>query len=155
MGETMKKDLIISLCFSLGIGFLSSILTMNSMDIYKYLNKPRFSLPSIIFPIVWTVIYILLGISAYIIYKSKKNNKKALIIYLLQLLFNFIWPISFFLLNYRLLALFIIIILLFLVIFMILEFYKVNYISAYLQIPYLFWVLFATYLNYGFYILNK
>lgn len=151
----MKKELIISLCISLGTGVLSALITMGSMDIYKYLDKPVLSPPSIIFPIVWTILYILMAISAYLIYESNKDNTNAIIIYLLQLFINFIWPIFFFLLNYRLISLFIIIFLLALIIIMIIKFYKINKVAAYLQISYLLWVIFATYLNYGFYILNK
>lgn len=152
----MKKSLIISLLISLGVGGLSALLTMGSMDIYKYLDKPPLAPPSIVFPIVWTILFILMGISAYLIYNSNSEYKqKALLIYGIQLLVNFIWPIFFFVLNYRLIALFIIIILLILIIIMIIKFYKINKLAAYLQIPYLLWVSFATYLNLGFYILNR
>lgn len=152
----MKKSLIISLLISLGVGGLSALLTMGSMDIYKYLDKPPIAPPPIVFPIVWTILFILMGISAYLIYNSNSEYKqKALLIYGIQLLVNFIWPIFFFVLNYRLIALFIIIILLILIIIMIIKFYKINKLAAYLQIPYLLWVSFATYLNLGFYILNR
>ena len=152
----MKNSLIISLLISLSIGGLSALFTMGSMDIYKYLDKPPLAPPSIVFPIVWTILFTLMGISSYLIYKSNDENKqKALLIYSLQLLVNFAWPIFFFVLNYRLIALFIIITLLILIIIMIIKFYNINKLSAYLQIPYLFWVAFATYLNFGFYILNR
>ena len=150
------KRLFISIFISLGIGILSAVLTSSSMDIYKYLNKPSLAPPSIIFPIVWTLLYILMGISAYLIYKSNdKNKKEALIIYGIQLILNFTWTIIFFLLKFRLLAFINIILLLIFIIIMIIKFYKINNKASLLQIPYLFWVLFATYLNYGFYILNK
>ena len=126
------------------------------MDIYKFLDKPPLAPPSIVFPIVWTILYILMGISSYIIYNSKHEDKNSvLLVYGLQLIVNFIWPIFFFVLNYRLIAFFIIILLLILIIMMIVKFYRINKTAAYLQIPYLIWVLFATYLNFGFYILNK
>lgn len=151
----MKKSLIVSLLISLGVGGLSALLTMGSMDIYKYLDKPPLAPPSIVFPIVWTILFILMGISSYLIYESNDENKsKALLIYGIQLVVNFIWPIFFFILNYRLIALFVIITLLILIIVMIVKFYKINKLAAYLQIPYLIWVIFATYLNLGFYILN-
>lgn len=152
----MKKSLTISLLISLGVGGLSALLTMGSMDIYKYLDKPPLAPPPIVFPIVWTILFILMGISAYLIYNSNSEYKqKALLIYGIQLLVNFTWPIFFFVLNYRLIALFIIIILLISIIIMIIKFYKINKLAAYLQIPYLLWVSFATYLNLGFYILNR
>lgn len=150
------KRLFISIFISLGIGILSAVLTSSSMDIYKYLNKPSLAPPSIIFPMVWTILYILMGISAYLIYKSNdKNKKEALIIYSIQLILNFTWTIIFFLLKFRLLAFINIILLLTFIIIMIIKFYKIDKKSSLLQIPYLFWVIFATYLNYGFYILNK
>lgn len=152
----MKKSLILSLLISLGVGGLSALITMGSMDIYKYLDKPFLAPPSIVFPIVWTILYIFMGISSYLIYESKDVNKQsALLIYGLQLFVNFIWPIFFFVLSNRLFALFIIIILLVLIVVMMVKFYKINKLAAYLQIPYLIWVIFATYLNYGFYILNR
>ena len=149
------KKLIISLLISLGVGGLSALITSGSMDIYKTLIKPPLAPPSILFPIVWTILYILMGISSYMIYESENYEKDdALKIYLLQLVINFIWPIFFFLLKLRLISLIIIILLLIAIILMITKFYKINKTSAYLQIPYLIWVLFATYLNFGFYILN-
>lgn len=151
----MKKSLIISLLISLGVGGLSAFITMGSMDIYKFLDKPPLAPPAIVFPVIWTILYILMGISSYLIYESNNENKQSgLSIYGLQLLVNFIWPIFFFILNYRLIALFIIVLLLILIIIMIIKFYKINKLAAYLQIPYLIWVVFATYLNFGFYILN-
>ena len=149
------KKLIISLLISLGVGGLSALITSGSMDIYKTLIKPPLAPPSILFPIVWTILYILMGIGSYMIYESDNYEKDdALKIYLLQLGINFIWPIFFFLLKLRLISLIIIILLLIAIILMITKFYKINKTSAYLQIPYLIWVLFATYLNFGFYILN-
>ena len=149
------KKLIISLLISLGVGGLSALITSGNMDIYKTLIKPPLAPPSILFPIVWTILYILMGISSYMIYESENYEKDdALKIYLLQLVINFIWPIFFFLLKLRLISLIIIILLLIAIILMITKFYKINKTSAYLQIPYLIWVLFATYLNFGFYILN-
>lgn len=126
------------------------------MEIYKYLDKPSLSPPAIVFPIVWTILYILMGVSSYLIYESNSEKKdNALIIYGIQLVLNFFWTIIFFLLNLRLLAFIWIIILLIFVVLMIVSFYKINKKAAYLQIPYLLWVIFATYLNYMLYILNK
>lgn len=152
----MKKSLIISLLISLGVGLLSSLITSGSMDIYKYLSKPPFAPPSIIFPIVWTILYIFMGFSAYLIFNSNSNKKSnTLTIYGIQLVLNFILPILFFLLNYRLVSFIVIITLLITIVIMIIKFYRINRLSAYLQIPYLLWVIFANYLNYGFYILNR
>lgn len=156
MGDEMIKKLIISLLISLGVGGISALLTSSSMDIYKYLTKPMLAPPAILFPIVWTILYILMGISSYLIYVSNDpKRKEALYIYLLQLLFNFVWPILFFVLNLRLFAFVWILLLLLFIIIMILKFYKINKTAAYLQIPYFIWVLFASYLNFTLYILNR
>lgn len=148
------KNLIISLLISLGVGGLSALVTGGSMDTYMFLVKPPLAPPSIVFPIVWTILFILMGISSYMIYESGDYNS-SLKTYLLQLGINFVWPILFFVLDYRLLALLWIILLDIVVIIMIKRFYDVNKTAAYLQIPYLIWILFATYLNFGFYILNR
>ena len=151
----MKKSLIISLLISLGVGALSAIITSGSMDMYEYLVKPPLSPPSILFIILWPILYIFMGISSYIIYESKDiNSDKALKVYGVQLFLNFIWPILFFLLGYRFISFIWIIVLLITIVIMIKKFYRINKLSAYLQLPYLFWILFASYLNIGFYILN-
>jgi len=150
------KALIISILISLGVGGLSALITGGSMDMYNMLVKPPLSPPGIVFPIVWTILYILMGISAYIIYKSRDISKKeALKIYAIQLLINFIWPILFFKLEWLFPSFIWILILLGVIILMISKFYKIDKTAAYLQIPYLLWVIFATYLNFSFYILNR
>ena len=142
------KKLIISILISLGVGGLSALITSGSMDIYKTLIKPPLAPPSILFPIVWTILYILMGISAYLIYESNDiDSEGALKIYGLQLLINFIWPILFFVLKIRFISLIWIVLLLITIIIMVIRFYKIDHLAAYLQIPYIIWVLFATYLN--------
>ena len=156
MGDTMNlKKLIISIFIPLAVGGLSALLTKNGMDAYKLLEKPMLAPPSIVFPIVWSILFILMGISAYLIYNSNSTDDKALTLYGAQLIFNFFWTIIFFSLKLRLLAFIWLIILIILVILMIKEFYKINKTSAYLQIPYLIWLLFAAYLNIAIYILNR
>ncbi len=147
-------SLIINLFISLGVGGLSSFLTRDSMDIYKYIILPPGAPPSWLFPIVWIILYILMAISADIIYKNSKGSF-ALGLYGLQLIFNFIWPLLFF--NGRsFLAAFIwLMILWLLVIFMMIKFYKIKPIAAYLQIPYILWLTYAAYLNLSIYILNR
>lgn len=117
--------------------------------------QPPLSPPSIAFPIVWTILYILMGISYGILVDKKLLNAKAKIIYYNQLIFNGLWSIIFFSLKWRLFAFIWIIALAILVIFMIIEFYKKNKLAGLLQIPYLLWVLFAAYLNITVYLLNK
>lgn len=152
------KALIISIAISLGIGFLSSFLAQNSMEVYMPLVKPPLSPPAWLFPVVWTILYILMGVSAYWIYKSdadEKEREKALSLYAFQLFFNFLWPIAFFNLGNYLLAFIILVILWLLIIAMIRQFYKIDKKAALLQIPYLLWVSFAGYLNLAIYLLNK
>lgn len=149
------KYIILNIAISLGIGELSAFFTMNSMDIYQNINRPKLAPPGYIFPIVWTILYVLMGISSYLIHRSNHKNKEtALIIYYFQLLINFSWPIFFF--NYQnfLLALAILFILNILVIVLIKVIYSINHLASYLLIPYLIWILFALYLNFWIFIHN-
>ena len=90
------KHLAISLAISLGTGILADLLTMGSMEQFEQISKPPLSPPGIVFPIVWFILYTLMGISSYIIYESQDENRtKALAVYAIQLVVNFIWPILF------------------------------------------------------------
>ena len=150
------KQLLISIGISLGIGALAGFLTQNSMEVYSELQRPALSPPGWLFPIVWTILYLLMGISAYLIYDSHSPNKeKALTIYVWQLFFNFLWSIVFFNLQNILLAFIVLIILWLLIVAMIKSFKEINPLAAWLQIPYLLWVTFAGYLNLMLYILNQ
>lgn len=122
---------------------------------YNTLEKPFLAPPSIVFPIVWTILYILMGISYGILKSNNLTNREIDKTYYIQLGVNAFWSIFFFLLKWRLFAFIWIILLILLVIDMIIKFYNKNKIAGLLQIPYILWVLFATYLNLGFYILNK
>lgn len=148
----MIKRIIYSLLPTVG-GSLVGLIISGYMN-YGDMVKPPLSPPSYIFPIVWTILYILMGISYFIATKDKENDKELNQIYILQLLVNFFWPIIFFVLRMYFTTFFWIILLLILVISMIKELLKNNKISGCLQIPYLIWLLFATYLNIGIFILN-
>lgn len=158
MKKIQWKYLLISLAIPLGIGALSALLTMGSFKgFYSTITTPPLNPPSILFPIVWTILYLLMGISSYLVYvsyASKATKRSALEIYFFQLLVNFVWPIIFF--NYRLfLVAFVwILLLIFLVVFMIIRFFKASKTAALLQIPYLLWITFASYLNLAIFILN-
>ena len=134
-------------------GAIVGLITSGYMD-YSDMVKPSLSPPGIVFPIVWTILYILMGISYFLATKDNEDNKELDQIYLLQLLVNFMWPIIFFVLEMYFTAFLWIILLLILVIVMIKELLNVNKVSGYLQIPYLIWLLFATYLNLGITLLN-
>ena len=149
-----KSALIISILIPLAVGSLSSLLSGN-MSTFQSLNKPPLSPPPYIFPIVWTILYIMMGISSYIIYTSDSPDRdNALKIYGIQLFFNFFWSILFFGLSQYLFAFFWLLILIVIIIVMIYKFYQISPLSAYLLIPYLIWCLFAASLNFMFYKLN-
>ncbi len=148
------STLIIAILIPIAIGGLSSYLSGN-MSIYSQINKPLFSPPGFIFPIVWTILFILMGISSYIIYESDSLYKSsALKVYGIQLFFNFLWSIIFFGYRQYLLSFIWLIALILLIIVMIYKFYQIKPLAAYLQIPYLLWCLFAAYLNFMIYRLN-
>lgn len=149
------KNLIISIAISLGVGLLSSLITMDNQNIYEIINVPSFAPPGWLFPIVWTILYILMGISSYIIYEENDiNSSSALKVYGLQLFVNFFWSIIFFNLKNFTFAFIWIILLLFLIIVMIYRFANINKLAAYLNIPYLLWVAFASVLNLSIVLLN-
>lgn len=144
------KSILIPLITGGIVGFIIS----KFMD-YEYLQKPFLAPPGIIFPIMWTILYILMGIS-YGILKSKNIiDEKNKFIYYIQLFVNAMWSIFFFVFKWRLFAFIWIILLDILVIMMIFNFYKKDKLSALLQVPYLLWSLFATYLNIFIYLLNS
>lgn len=149
------EALILSILIPLAVGSFSSLITRNTIDIYNTINKASISPPSYVFPIVWTILYILMGLSSYIIYVSDSEKKEsALKIYALQLFFNFFWSILFFTFSQYLFAFIWLIVLIVLIIIMIYAFYQINPVAAFLQIPYLLWCLLAAYLNYTIILLN-
>lgn len=149
------KPLLISLFIPLAIGGLSALLTRNSMMIYERIQKPALAPPPVVFPIVWTVLFLLMGISAYLVYVSQAENRQgALVLYAVSLIVNFLWPVLFFILQAYLLSFLWILLLWVLILLMILQFHKASPLAAYLQIPYLLWVTFAAYLNLMVFLLN-
>lgn len=143
-----------SILISLAVGGLSFLFTMGNMNIYSEINT-IIEPPKILFPIVWSILYILMGISSYMIFKSNdKRRTDALWIYVCQLIVNFFWSIIFF--NFRnfLLSFIWIMALDILVVLMIVYFYKINKKAGLLQIPYILWLAFASFLTYQIYVLN-
>ena len=152
------KSYVISILIAIGVGALSAFFTRNNMDIYSQIITPLLAPPPILFPIVWTVLYILMGISAAMIYNSSAPESKkraALYTYALSLIVNFFWSLIFFNMRAFLLAFVWIVLLFYLIIKTIIQYYKINRLAAYLQIPYALWVAFAGYLNFSIWILNK
>lgn len=148
------KKLIFYVLITLIIGSIPSLF-IHINKVYSSLNKPPLSPPGILFPVVWTTLFILMGISIYRVMMSKSKDKnEARLLYFIQLIINALWTPIFFGLNEYFLAFLWILMLILLVVTMIITFFKIDKISAYLNIPYLIWLLFAAYLNFGIYILN-
>ncbi|HIT72277.1 MAG TPA: tryptophan-rich sensory protein [Candidatus Fimicola cottocaccae] len=150
------KPLIISILIALAVGGLSGFISMGSMDTYENLQRPALSPPSWVFPVVWTILFILMGIASYIVYMSNSDIKgKALKVYAIQLAVNFIWPLIFFNGQKYFLAFVWLLFLIVLIVETILLFKEVNKKAAILLIPYLLWTIFAGYLNISIYLLNR
>ena len=145
------KPYIVSILIALAVGGLSSLLTKNNMDVYNVINRPPLAPPMVLFPVVWGILFVLMGISNAIIYTNRAIKPEgagtALRIYGLQLLVNFFWSIIFFNIQAYLFAFLWLLLLLVLIILMIMEFGKISPLAAYLQIPYALWVIFAGYLT--------
>lgn len=139
--------------FPLTIGIIVSILTRGNFN-FQDLKQPPLSPPGILFPIVWTILYLLIGISYYLYKKNTYTEKIEIIIYYTQLLVNSLWSIIFFTLKLRFFSIIWILILVILIYTLITLFLQKYKPSAYLLIPYLIWCLFATYLTIGIYLLN-
>ncbi|MBU3129024.1 tryptophan-rich sensory protein [Clostridium tagluense] len=156
-GEKNIIALIISVLLAEGVGFLSGFLSMTASKDYKIFNKPSFSPPGWVFPVVWTILFFLMAVAAYRIWmkgKSGEDVTKALVLYVVQLFLNFLWSIIFF--RFRLYAIAFLELLLLLVFILLttFEFYRIDKPSAYLMIPYIVWVSFAGVLNYAIWMLN-
>ena len=151
------KLLLFCIAIPLLAGGLSASLTANTMEAFQQLTKPPLTPPGFLFPIVWTILYTLMGIASYLIVTSDANKddiQTALVSYGLQLIVNILWPIFFFRFNWYLFAFFVILLLWLFIIRTIRLFFAISKPAAYLTIPYLLWVTFAAYLNAGFVVLN-
>ena len=149
------KKLIICVAIPLLVGGLSALFTMGSMKSFETVNKPPLSPPGWLFPVVWSILFVVMGIASYIVSESGKENFKALFFYAVQLFFNFWWSIIFFNLEAYLFAFIWLVALWILILITTVSFYKISKAAGYLMIPYLVWVTFAGYLNLGIYLLNK
>lgn len=152
LGDILKK--LFYLFLPIICGSIIGLIISNSID-YGLLVKPPLSPPGFIFPIVWSILYLTMGLSYYL-FKEKypEETKLESTVYYAQLIMNLLWSILFFILKWRLFTIAWTIILLLMVIYLISLFYDKKKISAYLNILYLIWLIFATYLNIGVYILN-
>lgn len=150
------KPFIVSIVIALLIGGIGGIITRNGMEAYEAIQKPALTPPSAVFPIVWTILFILMGISAAIIWKAGSPQRDtAISIYVIQLVFNVLWSFFFFGLQAYLLSFIWLIGLWILILAMIISFGRIDKTAALLQIPYLLWVTFAGYLNLSIWLLNR
>ena len=142
---------------ALAVGGLSALLTQWEMEAFSALRQPPLSPPGWVFPVAWTILYLLMGIGMGMVWRMSEgeDRRRAVILWSAQLLVNFVWPLLFFVWKIRLLAFFWLILLLVLVAKMISEFEKHSAAAAKLQLPYILWLLFAGYLNLGVYFLNR
>lgn len=157
MNKTKKKDillLIICILIPLTVGLLSAHIS-GGFSLYESLEQPPLSPPAALFPIVWTILYILMGISSYIILKSRSSGRTfALKLYAANLFFNFFWPVIFFGKMDFFFALIWLIIMFLVVLWMTASFFKIEKCAALLNIPYILWLIFAGYLNFMVFLLN-
>lgn len=152
-----KRLLAVCIAVPLLVGAVASLLTGGGMEVFATVEKPPLSPPGWLFPVVWTILYTLMGISSYLILTSDADESAkegAIRVYGLQLLVNFLWPTFFFNFRWYGFSFFWLLLLWFLVVVMILRFWKINKLAAYMNIPYLIWLTFAAYLNWGIWRLN-
>ena len=153
-----KRLLFICIAIPVIVGMVSALLTRNSMELFQSIDKPPLAPPGWLFPVVWTILYVLMGISSYLILQSgeeREEIRKALTIYGYQLVANFLWPTFFFNFGWYFFSFLWLVLLWVLVLIMILRFKDINKLAAYMNIPYLVWLTFAGYLNLGIWILNR
>ena len=151
------KTLIVSLAVPLFVGALSAWLTRGSMERFEQMNEPPLSPPGWLFPVVWTILFLLMGAASWIVATSSaglQEKKAALRIYVLQLAVNFFWSILFFNLGFCVVAFVWLLLLMFLVLVTALRFYRIEQLAGCLLIPYLLWIAFAGYLNLSICLLN-
>ena len=153
------KPYVVSIAIALAVGLFSALLTRDSMDNYSQLVTPPLAPPGWLFPVVWTALYVLMGISAAIIWEQREEDpavaSSGLSAYALSLGFNFLWSILFFNCRWLLLSFFWLLGLLALIWITVYDYRQISRPAAYLQIPYALWVTFAGYLNFGIWFLNR
>ncbi|HIW22291.1 MAG: TspO/MBR family protein [Acutalibacter sp.] len=149
------KPLAVSLFIALGTGGLSALLTQGAMERYRELEQPPLSPPGWVFPVVWSALFVLMGIAAYLVWMRDSTGRNgALALYGLQLALNFCWTLIFFNLQNHALAFFWLLLLWLVILLCTLRFFKETPAAGWLMVPYLIWVAFAGYLNAGVWLLN-
>ena len=151
------KTLAVCILIPLAVGLLSAFFTRGNMMLFDEIVKPPLVPPTWVFPVVWSILYVLMGIASYIVYQSdapQDEIKKALAVYAAQLVVNFFWSIIFF--NFRafLFAFYWLLLLWVLIIATTILFWQIKRAAGILLLPYLVWVTFAGYLTYAIFLLN-
>lgn len=157
MTRSQFIKLIVALILPLSIGAFAGMFTSEAISgWYATLNRPSFSPPNWLFGPVWTSLYLLMGLSFYLIWKEEKSKERdfAILVFLIQLALNFAWSFIFFYFNKIGFAFAEIVLLWLSIVLMMIKFYKIKPITAYINIPYLLWVSFASMLNLSYYLLN-
>ena len=150
------KPLVVSLVISLGVGGLSALLTRDAMRLYDMTAQPPLSPPDWVFSVVWPILFVLMGIAAYLVWDTDSPDRgSALGLYAAQLFFNFCWSLIFFNARRFGFALLWLILLWVLILLTTLRFYRIRSTAGKLMLPYLIWVAFAIYLNAGVWLLNR
>lgn len=153
-----KRLLFICIAIPLIVGAVAALLTQNSMEVFSMVENPPLAPPAWLFPVAWTILYVLMGISSYLIITSGVEFEEiveAMKLYAYQLIVNFLWPTFFFNFRWYFFAFIWLVLLWILVFLMIRKFYPIRKLAAYLNIPYIIWLTFAGYLNFGIWWLNK
>lgn len=161
------KPLLLCLALPLAVGALAALLTQNGMDAFETVKKPPLTPPNWVFPVVWSILYLLMGYASYRLLPRGKNGvasplpidlnnrrDRALVVYAVQLLLNFIWPLLFFGAGAYLAAMVCLLLLWLCVVYLILLALDLDRVSAWLLAPYLLWLTFAAYLNFGVFLRN-
>lgn len=151
------KPLVISLAIPLGVGGLSALLTRSEMDAFSRLNQPPLSPPAWLFPVVWTILFLLMGLASYLVVMSNAPDggiRRALTVYGIQLGVNFLWSILFFNLKWYLFSFCWLVLLWGLILVTMILFFPIRKPAGWLLVPYVLWVTFAGYLNFGIFLLN-
>lgn len=150
-------ELLTCLLIPLSVGAISGVISGSGIDGFNSMVKPPLSPPSWLFPVVWTILFILMGVASYLVLTSgekKEDIVRALTFYGIQLFFNFFWSIIFFNLEWYLVAFIWLLVLWVLIIITTVSFYNISKTAGLLMIPYILWVTFAGYLNFAIFLLN-
>lgn len=152
------KKLIVCIAIPLAVGAVSAFLSRGAMSSFAMLEKPPLAPPAWLFPVVWTILYTLMGISSYLISEARSDvseKEQALALYFYQLVVNFLWPIFFFNFGWYLFSFFWLLLLWMLVYRMIRRFLPISRPAAWMNLPYIVWLTIAAYLNFGIWWLNR